>query len=94
MPEVRNIDTRERILDAAERLFMAHGYEGTSMRQIVDVTDFDRTRVIHTTAQSGHPFHPHYIDFADKWRKIEYIPLLFSADAVRAAAVETLTLTP
>jgi AcrR family transcriptional regulator len=25
---------RERILDAAERLFMAHGYEGTSMRQI------------------------------------------------------------
>ena len=34
MAEVRNIDTRERILDAAERLFMAYGYEGTSMRQI------------------------------------------------------------
>ena len=34
MAEVRNADTRERILDAAERLFMAHGYEGTSMRQI------------------------------------------------------------
>ena len=34
MAEVRNIETRERILDAAERLFMAHGYEGTSMRQI------------------------------------------------------------
>ena len=32
--ESRNADTRERILDAAERLFMAHGYEGTSMRQI------------------------------------------------------------
>ncbi|MBS0345983.1 MAG: TetR family transcriptional regulator [Proteobacteria bacterium] len=28
------MDTRERILDAAERLFMANGYEGTSMRQI------------------------------------------------------------
>lgn len=27
-------DTRERILDAAEHLFMSHGYEGTSMRQI------------------------------------------------------------
>ncbi|MCE1240247.1 MAG: TetR family transcriptional regulator [Azonexaceae bacterium] len=34
MAEVRNIDTRERILDTAERLFMAHGYDGTSMRQI------------------------------------------------------------
>ena len=32
--ESRNTDTRERILDAAERLFMAHGYDGTSMRQI------------------------------------------------------------
>jgi len=27
-------DTRERILDAAERLFMAYGYDGTSMRQV------------------------------------------------------------
>ena len=34
MPEVRNIDTRERILDAAERLFMTHGFDGASMRQI------------------------------------------------------------
>ena len=34
MVEVRSADTRERILDAGERLFMAHGYEGTSMRQI------------------------------------------------------------
>ncbi|MFZ2973098.1 MAG: TetR family transcriptional regulator [Ferribacterium limneticum] len=32
--ETRTVDTRERILDAGERLFMAHGYEGTSMRQI------------------------------------------------------------
>jgi len=34
MAEGRSIDTRERILDAAEALFMAHGYDGTSMRQI------------------------------------------------------------
>ena len=34
MAEIRNIDTHERILNAGERLFMAHGYEGTSMRQI------------------------------------------------------------
>ena len=34
MAEIRTADTRERILDAGERLFMAHGYEGTSMRLI------------------------------------------------------------
>ena len=34
MTEIRTVDTRERILDAAEQLFMAHGYDGTSMRQI------------------------------------------------------------
>lgn len=34
MIESRSNDTRERILDAAERLFMAYGYDGTSMRQI------------------------------------------------------------
>ena len=34
MSEVKSVDTRKRILDAAERLFMAHGYDGTSMRQI------------------------------------------------------------
>lgn len=34
MAEIKSIDTRERILDVAERLFMAHGFEGTSMRQI------------------------------------------------------------
>lgn len=30
----RHKDTRERLLDAAEQLFMQHGYEGTSMRQV------------------------------------------------------------
>ena len=34
MVESRPADTRERILDAAELLFMALGYEATSMRQI------------------------------------------------------------
>lgn len=31
---ISSLDTRERILNTAERLFMDYGYEGTSMRQI------------------------------------------------------------
>jgi AcrR family transcriptional regulator len=34
MKEARTSDTRNGILDAAERLFVAHGYNGASMRQI------------------------------------------------------------
>lgn len=34
MLEARAVDTRERILDASEKLFMAYGFDGTSMRLI------------------------------------------------------------
>lgn len=31
-----SVDTRDRILDAAEKLFSAHGFDGASLRQITD----------------------------------------------------------
>jgi AcrR family transcriptional regulator len=34
MSEQKQKDTRQRILDAAEELFMQHGFEGTSMRMV------------------------------------------------------------
>jgi len=37
--ESRNTDTRERILDAAERLFLEHGFDGTSSRMITAEAD-------------------------------------------------------
>ncbi|HJZ11031.1 MAG TPA: penicillin acylase family protein, partial [Acidobacteriota bacterium] len=33
-----------------------------SMRMIVDLSDFNKSLVVHTTGQSGHAYHPHYID--------------------------------
>lgn len=65
-----------------------------SMRMILDVTNWDAGRMIHTTGQSGHPLSPHYIDMADPWRLIQFNAAPFSRPAVEAATVETLRLVP
>ncbi|HSK23097.1 MAG TPA: penicillin acylase family protein [Egicoccus sp.] len=75
----------------------AEGYEVNwvpSMRYLVDASDLDAGRWIHLTGQSGRPFHGHYTDQSELWRDGETIPLPFSADAVEAAAENTLILTP
>jgi penicillin amidase len=65
-----------------------------SYRQILDPADWDRSLVIHTTGQSGLPFHKHYRDFAPLWARGEYVPLLFSRSRVDEAAVGRLILSP
>jgi len=65
-----------------------------SMRMIVDVGAFENSQTIHTTGQSGHPFSPHYDDMIDRWRSIQYHPMLWTRDQVQGAAAETLTLVP
>lgn len=65
-----------------------------SYRQILDTADWDRSLVIHTTGQSGLPFHKHYRDFAPLWARGEYVPLLFSRARVDAAAAARLILSP
>ncbi|MCK5633737.1 MAG: penicillin acylase family protein, partial [Anaerolineales bacterium] len=66
-----------------------------SQRQIVDLEYFERSLTMHTTGQSGHPFHRHYDDMIDPWRNIQYHPMLWTRGQVEAAAAETqLTLTP
>lgn len=65
-----------------------------SMRLIVDLGHLDNSLAIHTTGESGHAYHPNYIDMADMWRNIQYLPLRFSKSSVEAAAKHVLTLTP
>ena len=49
---------------------------------------------ISAPGQSGSPASPHYDDMAVRWAAGESVPLLFSEQAVKDAAHETLTLMP
>lgn len=65
-----------------------------SLRQIIDLGDLNASRFIHTTGESGVPTHPHYDDFIDKWRNIQFVPMWWTEADVKAHAEGTLTLTP
>ncbi len=65
-----------------------------SMRMLVDLGNLDNSQTMHTTGQSGHAYHPHYIDMAEPWSRVEYHPMLFSREAVEAGAASHLVLTP
>ena len=65
-----------------------------SYRQIVDLSDLSRSVSMHTTGQSGHPFHPHYDDMIDPWRNIQYHSMLWTRSEVEANAEGTLVLMP
>lgn len=66
----------------------------SSYLQIVDLGDLGRSISMHTTGQSGHPFHPHYDDLIDMWRNHEYHPMLWTRDQAEAAAEAHLRLIP
>ena len=65
-----------------------------SMRFIADMSDLNNSLAVHTTGQSGHADHPHYIDMADLWRNIEYYQMLWDHDAIAAGAESHLRLLP
>jgi len=73
------------------------GYEVTnvpSMRMIVDLGDLNNSVTVHTTGQSGHAYHPHYIDMAGMWANIEYYPMWWEEDAITGNTEGHLVLTP
>jgi penicillin amidase len=65
-----------------------------SMRMIVDMADFEASRAVIPTGQSGHPYHAHYDDMIELWLNGQYHPMLFGREAVEAAAVDHLVLQP
>jgi len=65
-----------------------------SLRMIVDLSDFDASRGIHPTGQSGHPYHRHYDDFIELWQNGEYHPMFFTRESVVEAVDDHLVLRP
>ncbi|HEX7437611.1 MAG TPA: penicillin acylase family protein, partial [Caldimonas sp.] len=61
---------------------------GPSLRALYDLADPARSRVMHSTGQSGNVFSPLYRDFVGPWTRVEYVPLW------SAPVVSTLLLQP
>ncbi|NML53075.1 penicillin acylase family protein [Streptomyces sp. R302] len=75
----------------------AGGYEVIwvpSMRMVVNVGDWDKSRWINLTGASGHAFHDNYTDQTDAWASGELYDWAYGKAAVDAAAKDTLTLKP
>jgi penicillin amidase len=65
-----------------------------SYRQIIDLDDLGKSISMHTTGQSGHPFHAHYDDMIDPWRNGGYHPMLWNRQLIETVAESRLTLRP
>jgi len=104
LPVLRAIFNRETPVSGGPAIVNATGWSvgsGTftvnslpSMRAIFDLSDWDSSRLIHTTGQSGTPQSKHYADMIPLWASGQYHAHHFSAEVVAAHTVETWTLTP
>ena len=73
------------------------GYETNwlpSMRMIVDLGNLNNSVTVHTTGQSGHAYHPHYIDMAEMWANIQYYSMSWDQNEVVSQMEGHLVLTP
>ena len=65
-----------------------------SLRCVVDVGDFDRSRFVLPSGQSGNPLSPHYDDMFPLWLAGEGVAIPQSAGDARRVAAGTLRLLP
>ena len=67
---------------------------GASFRMVLDVGNWDASRVINTPGQSGNPDSPNYRDLAPLWLDGKYVPLVYSRAAVERETLERIQLVP
>jgi penicillin G amidase len=68
--------------------------DGATYREVLDVSDWDRSVVTNVPGQSGQPGSPYYGNLLALWAENQYFPLAFSKKAVEANAAHRLTLKP
>lgn len=67
---------------------------GASFRMVLDVGNWDASRVVNAPGQSGNPTSPHYRDLAQMWARGDYFPLLYTRKAVEKETREKVELVP
>lgn len=65
-----------------------------SMRMVVNLGNFDKSKWINLSGASGHAYNAHYTDQTSKWAKGELLTWSFSKKAVDAGTGDTLLLKP
>jgi penicillin amidase len=68
--------------------------DGASYREVLDVSDWDRSIVTNTPGQSGQPESPYYGNLLPLWASDTYFPLAFSRARVEKEAERRLALIP
>lgn len=65
-----------------------------SMRQVIDLWNFDNSTWVNLTGASGHAYNVNYSDQIDAWASGQQFPWPYSEEAVQESAQNVLTLTP
>src|SRR5260370_21234314 len=67
---------------------------GASYRQILDLSDWDRSMMTNVPGESGDPESSHYSDLLEDWANGRYHPMPYSRAAVEQASTERILLQP
>lgn len=67
---------------------------GTTWRMVIDVGQWDNSRVMNAPGQSGNPSSPFYQNLAQQWAADASVPLLYSSSLIDDNTVELIKLVP
>ena len=82
---------RHTIRNAAEPFVSRHA---ASLRAIYDMADPERSLFMHSTGQSGLPTSRLYRNLAERWAKVEFLPMRTRRADIEREAIGTLTIVP